>query len=323
MNQMVATGSPDLISALSARYGMQPKVFEETVRATCFPADPVATPEEFMAGMAIANRLDLNPLIKEVHFARQRGGGVVAIIGADGWYTLANRQPTYDGCEFDTVFTEPTETEPARPYSITCRIFDKKRGHPTEITEYFAECYRDNSTAWKLTPLRMLRHRAFGQCCRIAFGLAGVMEYDEFLRWQEQAHENEVAAAKLASPVRYENGEDKAETKLIETKAEVISQSEKNLDPTQLKPPAPPPPPAKKSRKKAEVTPEPVDDPLVDQDAYLGMLEESMAACRDAANLDEVWSDHQAMQSRLSLENQRNADNLRGKHARRLEKQKS
>ncbi len=47
------------------------------------------------------------------------------------------------------------------------------------------ECRRLNSEAWKITPNRMLRHRAFGQAARMAFSFAGVMDIDEYHRWQE------------------------------------------------------------------------------------------------------------------------------------------
>ncbi len=173
-----------IIEAISRRYGMMPDAFEQTVRATCFPATPPATREEFAAGMQIAHRLELNPITKEVHFARVKGGGIQAIIGVDGWYTMANRHPQYDGCEFSYEWMETDNAK--KLFSVTCRIFRKDRARPNEITEYMAECIRP-SEAWRLTPSRMLRHRAFGQCARVAFSFAGIMDQDEYARWQEES----------------------------------------------------------------------------------------------------------------------------------------
>jgi hypothetical protein len=320
MNELVVTDrrGKDVLELMAERYALSLEDFEKTVRATCFPADPPATREEFVAGMQIAHRLDLNPLLKEVHFARQRGGGVVAIIGADGWYTLANRHPMYNGCQFTAEFGERqvekngqtvTVTE---PFAVTCRIHRKDREYPTEVTEYYGECFRANSSAWQLTPMRLLRHRAFGQCCRTAFGFAGVMEYDEFLRWQEQVAENEAAERRvLESPVKYEDDPPPQKPDAAPHVTAVVDK---------LTPPAPPPDNGKKpkARKKAK-EPEPEDDPLVDQDAYVALLEESMVVCRDMENLLEVWSDYQDMKNRLSLENQRRADDLHTKHTNRLE----
>lgn len=173
-----------IIETMAAQYGMETAAFKATVIATCFPATPAASMEEFAAGMQVAHKLGLNPLTKEVHFARTKGGGIQAIIGVDGWYAMANRHPQYDGCEFDHEWAPPNDKGVSELVSVTCRIFRKDRGRPMEVTEYMRECVR-SSEAWKLTPSRMLRHRAFGQCARIAFSFAGVMDVDEFSRWQE------------------------------------------------------------------------------------------------------------------------------------------
>lgn len=174
--------------AMADRYHMMPEAFEATVRATCFPANPPATKEEFAAGMLIAHKLDLNPVTKEIHFARMKqGAGVIGIIGVDGWYVMANKHPQYDGCSF-------TDNKDAKGQvvSVTCTIYRKDRTRPTEITEYLSECKRE-SMPWKLTPTRMLRHRAFGQCARVAFSFAGVQDADEFERWQEAERNSGIA----------------------------------------------------------------------------------------------------------------------------------
>lgn len=171
-----------IIEAISARYNMRPEAFQATVIATCFPQ--AVSREEFAAGMLIAYRLELNPITKEVHFARAKGGGVQAIIGVDGWYGIANRHPQYDGCDFSFEWAAPNDKGETKPLSCTCRIFRKDRSHPTEVTEFMSECVR-SSEAWKLTPSRMLRHRAFGQCARVAFSIGGIMDADEFARWNE------------------------------------------------------------------------------------------------------------------------------------------
>ncbi len=184
MNNDEAPERRSIIETLSRQYNMEASTFVQMVRATCFPANPPATQEEFAAGMQIAHRLELNPITKEVHFARTKGGGIQAIIGVDGWYTMANRHPQYDGCEFGYEWLNGDNAN-KKLFSVTCRIFRKDRTRPNEVTEYMAECARQ-SEAWKLTPSRMLRHRAFGQCARIAFSFAGVMDHDEYERWQEE-----------------------------------------------------------------------------------------------------------------------------------------
>jgi hypothetical protein len=191
-----ATHQPRSISTTMAhRYGMEEPAFRATVMATCFPANPPATMEEFAAGMQVAHKLDLNPLVKEVHFARLKGGGIQAIIGVDGWYSMANKHPQFDGCEFSHEWAPPNDKGVSELVSVTCRIFRKDRSRPMEVTEYMRECAR-RSEAWTLTPSRMLRHRAFGQCARIAFSFAGVMDIEEYSRWQE--NDQPIAGAQVS-----------------------------------------------------------------------------------------------------------------------------
>ena len=176
--------------AMAERFSMEPAAFEATVRATCFPANPPATKEEFAAGMLIAHKLGLNPVTKEIHFARMKqGAGVIGLIGVDGWYVMANRHPQFDGCSF----TDHKDAK-GNVTAVTCTIYRKDRARPTEVTEYLAECRRE-SMPWKLTPTRMLRHRAFGQCARVAFSFAGIQDQDEYERWQE-AERNSSASVK-------------------------------------------------------------------------------------------------------------------------------
>ncbi len=119
-----------ILMAMAERYGMEPDAFEATVRATCFPANPPATREEFAAGMLIAYTLELNPITKEIHFARTKGGGIQGLIGIDGWLLMANRHPQYDGCEFEYERDKDKQGK-AHVISITCRMYRKDRSRPT------------------------------------------------------------------------------------------------------------------------------------------------------------------------------------------------
>jgi phage recombination protein Bet len=163
---------------MAERYDLDPKIFDATVARTCMP--PEHSREEFIACMLVAHQYQLNPFTKEIHFARDKYGKMNAMVGVDGWITIINRQPQFDGLEIAYAMDEK-----GRPVAATCTIHRKDRSRPTVVTEFLDECKRD-SAAWKLTPSRMLRHRAIIQCARLAFGLAGIMEDDEFARWQEQ-----------------------------------------------------------------------------------------------------------------------------------------
>lgn len=121
---------------------------------------------EFAALMVVANQYGLNPFTKEI-YAFAKGGKVTPIVSVDGWARLVNDNPNCDGIQFDEL-----------DGSATCRIYRKDRSHPTIVTEYLAEC-KMGTEPWKKYPKRMLRHKAFIQCARMAFGFSGIYDEDE------------------------------------------------------------------------------------------------------------------------------------------------
>ena len=167
---------PSLLASMAQRYGMEPTMFERMVRATVMPKDH--TLEEFAACVMVAYQHGLNPITREIFFMRSKTGGIQPIVSVDGWVTITNSHPQFDGMEFVDHQDGKNLT------SITCRMYRKDRSRPIEVTEYMAEC-KGGSPAWQKTPSRMLRHRAMIQCARYAFGFAGIMEQDEFNQWQE------------------------------------------------------------------------------------------------------------------------------------------
>lgn len=179
MNQ-VAQLRPErvsLIATMAGSYGMDPKAFADTVKATCLPA--TASAEEFAAFLMVANTYKLNPVIREIYAFPKKGGGLQPIVGIDGWMSLINSHPSCDGMEFDDQFDEKGALA-----SITCRIHRKDRKHPTMVTEYMSECKRPTEP-WQKWPARMLRHKAAIQCARYAFGFAGIIDPEEAERSPE------------------------------------------------------------------------------------------------------------------------------------------
>ncbi|KDC45542.1 recombinase RecT, partial [Pseudoalteromonas fuliginea] len=60
----------------------------------------VATNAELAIVTGVAAKYDLNPLVKEMA-AFVSGGKLQVTVMIDGWYKMVNRQPTFDGVEFD------------------------------------------------------------------------------------------------------------------------------------------------------------------------------------------------------------------------------
>lgn len=174
-----------LLLQMSQKFGIDPDKMLSTMKATVFSDD--ASIEEMTAFASIANRYDLDPFKGEIYAFRKKGtkrpdgtyakGGIQAIVGIDGWATILNRHPALDGIEYEDDWTNDGKML----RSVTCVIWRKDRSRPTRVTEYMLEC-RQDTFPWKNFPVRMLRHKATIQCARIALGVSGIMDDDEFSR---------------------------------------------------------------------------------------------------------------------------------------------
>lgn len=168
-----------LIKKMANQYGLEPTTFKNTIVKTLFPSDKQNPTNEVVAAfLVVANQYNLNPFIKEIYAFPGKGGGIVPIVSIDGWNTIINRQPQYDGVEFSD------EVVDGQLVSITAKIFRKDRSHPIMVTEYMSECKR-GTEPWKQFPARMLRHKALIQAARYAFGLSGIYDPDEAERIAE------------------------------------------------------------------------------------------------------------------------------------------
>lgn len=188
MNEVatVEHGRKSVLVDMANRYGMEPKVFADTLRATVVPKE--ITNEQFAAFVLVAKQYDLNPILKEIFAFPTKGGGIQPIVSIDGWANLINSHPAMDGMEFVDELNDKGAL-----VSITCRIYRKDRSHPVAATEYMAECVRNTDT-WRQWPRRMLRHKAMIQAARYAFGFAGIIDPDEWDRSPEKADETAIKA---------------------------------------------------------------------------------------------------------------------------------
>lgn len=155
---------------VAERYGMEADAFELALRNTVFLEGSRA---EYAAFLVVCNEYKLNPLTKEIYaFKNKQTGKIVPVVSVDGWVTLCNGHPQFDGMTF-----EDNHDADSALNSITCTIYRKDRSRPTQVTEYLSECIRDTAP-WKMKH-RMLRHKALQQCARYAFGFSGIYDEDE------------------------------------------------------------------------------------------------------------------------------------------------
>lgn len=158
------TTGVSLVKKIGARYGVEGDKLMTCLKETAFKN---ATNEQMMALLIVADQYQLNPFTKEIYAFPDKVGGIVPVVGVDGWTRIINNHPQYDGMEFEQ------DAE-----SCTCRIYRKDRAHATEATEYLEECRR-KTQPWESHPRRMLRHKAMIQAARMAFGYSGIKDPDE------------------------------------------------------------------------------------------------------------------------------------------------
>lgn len=180
-----------LMTTFANRYGLEPDKMLSTLKATAFKGE--VTNEQMAALVLVANQYNLNPFTKEIYaFPDTKSGGIVPVVGVDGWSRIVNENPNFDGMDFEEV-----------EGGITCRIYRKDRSHPVAVTEYLSECAR-GTAPWKSHPKRMLRHKAFIQCARYAFAYTGIYDEDEAERIIESAGVKDVSPGTEHNPAQVE-----------------------------------------------------------------------------------------------------------------------
>jgi len=158
-----------LVARMADRFGVDADKMLTTLKATAFKAGSAISNEQMMALLIVAEQHGLNPWTREI-YAFPDKGGIVPVVGVDGWSRIINTHPQFDGMKFDQD-----------EQSCTCTIYRKDRTHPVQVTDFMAE-RMPNDAPWQSHPRRMLRHKAMIQCARLAFGFSGIYDEDEAQR---------------------------------------------------------------------------------------------------------------------------------------------
>jgi phage recombination protein Bet len=175
------------INQLAERFELpQSEELYQVLKSTAFKGD--VSDAQLSALLIVAKQYGLNPWTKEI-YAFPDKGGIVPVVGVDGWSRIINSNQQFDGMDF-----EQDEK------SCTCVIYRKDRKHPIKVTEWMAECKRSGVKPWESHPYRMLRHKAMIQCARIAFGFGGIYDDDEAARIVENTKQIDPATGEIAQP---------------------------------------------------------------------------------------------------------------------------
>jgi phage recombination protein Bet len=197
---------------LANQYGLEESKLVETLRATVIKPKKVkgkdGKPDEYIpasvaevnAFLMVAAQYDLDPMLKQIHaFVPEAGGGIVPIVGYDGWVKLVNRERRFAGFE-----SEDHLDEKGHLYAITgkMKVLNAQDGdinqgtYTVEVTEYLEEC-RGTTTPWTKWPRRMLRNKVYSQTARMAFGFSGIYDEDEGDRILEAGEMLDVTPTKV------------------------------------------------------------------------------------------------------------------------------
>ena len=167
------------LARIAARYNVSQPRLLETLKNTAFKTGKdgqAITDEQMTALLIVADQYNLNPFTKEIYAFPDKRGGIVPVVGVDGWSRLINSNPNHDGIEF--TFGPPISDKIDLPEWCECTIYRKDRTRPTVVREYMVECKR-TTDPWQSHPRRMLRHKAEIQCARVAYSYSGIYEQDE------------------------------------------------------------------------------------------------------------------------------------------------
>jgi phage recombination protein Bet len=181
--ERAAAPKASILVKMADRFSVEPNKLLDTLKATAFKSDKGVTNEQMISLLIVADQYSLNPFTKEI-FAFPDKGGIVPVVGVDGWSRIINEHPQFDGVTF-------SYEGDGNALACTCTIHRKDRSHPIAVTEYLAECKRGTGP-WGSHPRRMLRHKALIQAARLAFGFAGIYDEDEAHRMREMGAADEV-----------------------------------------------------------------------------------------------------------------------------------
>jgi len=178
---------PSVLGIMAAKFNLAPDVFLNTIKATVMApgkSGKLPSNEEIAAFLVVANKYNLDPFTNEIYAFPNKKGGIIPIVGIDGFATIMNRQKGFNGYEIAYDEEEITmEGAKSCPKWAEVKIYHKDRDHATIVREYLDEVYvpaRGNFAGpWQTHTKRMLRHKVLIQAIRMAFGITGIFDPDE------------------------------------------------------------------------------------------------------------------------------------------------
>ena len=185
----VVKRQPTVIEIMATKYKLEPAKFFETIKATVMRPGKngrTATNEEIAAFLVVANKYNLDPFTNEIYAFPSKKGGIIPIVGIDGFVSQMNKNQDFNGMEIEYAEEETTmEGAKSCPEWCEVKIYRKSLEKPIIVREYLDEVYvpavakGGYAGPWQTHTKRMLRHKAIIQAARIGFGITGIYDQDE------------------------------------------------------------------------------------------------------------------------------------------------
>lgn len=134
---------------------------------------PNCTQTEFELLMYIANKYQLDPLIRQIWAIKYEGKPALIFAGRDGFLEIAHRSGHFDGMKSDCVYDEKGAL-----VSAWCEVWRNDMTHSFRSSVLFSE-YTTGMNLWKTKPSVMLLKCAESVCLRKAFSVSGLYSPEE------------------------------------------------------------------------------------------------------------------------------------------------
>lgn len=230
METKVTKKAPNILNIMAAKYNLDPVKFKETIKATIMRPGKdgrVATDEELMAFLIVANKYNLDPFTNEIYAFPAKRGGIIPVIGVDGFVRKICNHTDFNGMEISFAEEEVTP-EGGKPCPEWCEIKLYRKGvdRPIIVREYIDEVYCPPKGGypgpWQSHTKRMLRHKTIIQAGRVAGFLVGVYDEDEAARIIEAESLPFTGKPETAAPQAIENKNEDPDTILTILQAKEV-----------------------------------------------------------------------------------------------------
>lgn len=133
-----------------------------------------ATEPEFRLFMYIAQRYNLDPLVKQIWLIKYGNNPAAIFTSRDGFLSIAHRSGQFDGME-----TQAVRNDKDLVIGAVCRVWRRDMSHPFTV-EVSRNEYDTGKGNWTKMPETMIKKVAESQCLRRAFDIAGLYDPSEY-----------------------------------------------------------------------------------------------------------------------------------------------